>query len=64
MGGYSDTNVEKTAILLPKIEQNDGFLEILVIISSHGMVVRDVATGGCGRVCKTSSYCGIQAKIM
>ena len=26
MGGYGDTIVEKSAILLPKIEQNDGFL--------------------------------------
>jgi hypothetical protein len=28
MGRYSDTNVEKSAILLLKIEQNGGFLEI------------------------------------
>jgi hypothetical protein len=28
MGRYSDTNVEKSAILLLKIEQNNGFLEI------------------------------------
>ena len=44
----SDRNVEKSAILLLKIEQNGGFLEIEVIISSQGMVVSDVATGGCG----------------
>ena len=29
MGRYSDTNVEKSAILLLKIEQNGGFLELL-----------------------------------
>ena len=29
MGRYSDTNVEKSAILLLKIEQNGGFLEHL-----------------------------------
>jgi hypothetical protein len=28
MGRYSDTNVEKSAILSLKIEQNGGFLEI------------------------------------
>jgi hypothetical protein len=28
MGRYSNTNVEKSAILLLKIEQNGGFLEI------------------------------------
>ena len=32
MGRYSDTNVEKSALLLLKIAQNDGFLEIKVII--------------------------------
>ena len=41
MGRYSDTNVEKSAILLLKIKQNG--------IPSQGMVVRDVATGGSGR---------------
>jgi hypothetical protein len=48
MGRYSDTNVEKSAILLLKIEQNCRFLESYVIISSQGMIVRDVATGGVG----------------
>jgi hypothetical protein len=37
MGRYSDTNVEKSGILLIKIEKNGGFL---VIIFSQGMIVR------------------------
>jgi hypothetical protein len=36
---YSGTNVEKSAILLLKIEENGWFLEIWVMISSQGMVV-------------------------
>jgi hypothetical protein len=53
MRRYSDTNVEKSAVLLLKTEQNGGFLEIYVIISSQGMIVRDVATGGVGGGCNT-----------
>ena len=40
-GRYSDTNVEKSAILLLKIEQNGGLLEIL----SHYIFARNACQG-------------------
>jgi hypothetical protein len=48
MGRYSDTNVERSGILLLKMEQNGGFLEFksLYIFARNGC--QDVATGVVG----------------
>ena len=47
MGRYSDTNVEKSAILLLKIEQNGGFIESHYIFARNDCQER--RDRGCGR---------------
>jgi hypothetical protein len=63
MGRYSDTNVERSGILLLKMEQNGGFLEFksLYIFARNGCQRRsDLRVGED----ETPPYCEIQAKIM